>query len=420
LNFVNSFKLTQHHLFYKGLLKFKDDQRLFTIFSISLLKPEISYYKNGVLINPTKLLLVNADSVAPKEVCRIQRHESEDSDDDFIFGTVEVDNIDTQVQDVDPFVARNIPTCHFVKPSESENIFLRFDKSKTCFLMIKSHQFYDVQVALKAGVWSSTAIGNKVLESVYQEYVVNRGGNVYLFFSVNKSGHICAFAELVSSKISDVPDIWLEKQKYTGCFLVRFILVKSIPMNSFSHLKNCEGLPIRRCRDTDMIDFEEGMFMAKTCLDLYPTSSILLDNEQVDFKYIQYEAQNQYFPAEKAKSMEDEKEAKLQADDMQSKRSMITPTKTSKFEESKSDSSGKKTQGKLNSASKAYSPFKAVKSHIGLECLTFEDKAQVKKFFKCFRSCDSVDPSGENNVFGSSVFSFGYYSNRDYFGLYSG
>lgn len=264
---------------------------MLTLFAISLLRPEVRYYKNGVVINPTKLFASRKEEGEAKEVTKTCIHPKEESgsdsgsDEEFIIQPIRELKFEKLAGKDQPeaYLPRCVPTGHFVKPTETSNVFLKIEKGKTCFMMIKSHQFYDVQVALKAGVWSSTSHGNKILQAAYEEFVVKRGGNVYLFFSVNKSGHICAFAELVSSKLDSVPDIWLEKQKYTGCFLVRFLLVKNIPMNNFIDMVNEEGLPIKRCRDTDTIGFEEGMIMAKTCLEHFTASSLLLESPPVDF-----------------------------------------------------------------------------------------------------------------------------------------
>ena len=48
-------------------------------------------------------------------------------------------------------------------------------------------------------------------------------------------------------------------------------------MNNFKELKNLKGDPIRRCRDTSTIGFNEGMYMMKTCLELTTTSSIIFN-----------------------------------------------------------------------------------------------------------------------------------------------
>ena len=59
--------------------------------------------------------------------------------------------------------------------------------------------------------------------------------------------------------------------------------MKNVPMNTFSEMVNKEGLPIKRCRDTDTIGFDEGMIMTRACLEHFTASSLLLENPSVDF-----------------------------------------------------------------------------------------------------------------------------------------
>ena len=156
-----------------------------------------------------------------------RKKNSESDEDEFILGTMENLSLDKDTLPPEAFVPRNIPSCFFSKPNEANNIFLKIEPDNTQFVMIKSDNFYDVQIAIKIGMWSSTAYGNKSLSSLYQKYGPSSNGNIYLFFSVNGSGHICAVGEMKSDLLenNEVPKIWLEKHKYSGCFMVRFILV---------------------------------------------------------------------------------------------------------------------------------------------------------------------------------------------------
>lgn len=45
--------------------------------------------------------------------------------------------------------------------------------------------------------------------------------------------------------------------------MIRFLVVKEIPMNNFKHMTNAVGKEMRRSRDTDSIGFDEGVYMAK-------------------------------------------------------------------------------------------------------------------------------------------------------------
>lgn len=64
------------------------------------------------------------------------------------------------------------------------------------FFVIKSYTEEDVHKSLKYEIWSSTDPGNKRLDKAFRE---NGGrGPIYLFFSVNTSGHFCGMAEMLT------------------------------------------------------------------------------------------------------------------------------------------------------------------------------------------------------------------------------
>ena len=182
---MNKFRLTQHELFYRGIKLFGKDMRLLKLYSISLLSPEIRYYKNGILINPTKLFMNKRETTM---ICS-ETSKSKDleetkgtEDDEFIISTISKPKIDKDDLPPESFFPRNIPTCHFIRPNEANNIFMEMRKDRTCFVMIKSDNFHDVQVAISVGLWSSTAYGNISLSKIYQDYVKDNKGNAYLFF----------------------------------------------------------------------------------------------------------------------------------------------------------------------------------------------------------------------------------------------
>lgn len=300
---------------------------------------------------------------------------------------------------------------------------------KTLFMMIKSHQYYDIQMAIKAGVWSSTSHGNKVLEAAYEEYVNKRKGNIYLFFSVNKSGHICAFGELMSKKLDSVPDIWLEKQKYSGCFIIRFLQVKNVPMNNFADLHNSEGMPMKRCRDTDVIEYEEGMIMTRTIFDSVIVSSLLLDKNFVDFKTCELPDPKQTLISpsqgnQDSTRIKNEESKNNYLTPECSDQTFITPTKhQSKEEEKGCKYSTKKMRGELSSSSPAFSPTEKSRSNEKdgeSECSSTE---KLQQMFKTFRKSDITGSGNKGNnitkLLGKTVFSYGYYSNQDFLGIYN-
>lgn len=85
------------------------------------------------------------------------------------------------------------------------------------FFVIKSYSEDDIHRSIKYSVWTSTEHGNKRLDTAYRE---QRGKPVYLFFSVNGSGHFCGCARMCSD---------VDYTAITGIF---HALVYSLPLAS--------------------------------------------------------------------------------------------------------------------------------------------------------------------------------------------
>jgi len=64
------------------------------------------------------------------------------------------------------------------------------------FFVIKSYTEDDVHKSLKYEIWSSTDPGNKRLDKAFKDTAGR--GPIYLFFSVNASGHFCGMAEMLT------------------------------------------------------------------------------------------------------------------------------------------------------------------------------------------------------------------------------
>lgn len=106
--------------------------------------------------------------------------------------------------------------------------------------------------SLKYEIWSSTDPGNKRLDKAFKE---NAGrGPIYLFFSVNASGHFCGMAEmltpvssadmiykfrylhLIQVDHSRSSTVWAS-DKWKGVFNVRWIFVRDIPNATLRHIR---------------------------------------------------------------------------------------------------------------------------------------------------------------------------------------
>merc|ERR1719206_1481370 len=64
------------------------------------------------------------------------------------------------------------------------------------FFVVKSYSEDDIHRSIKYEIWCSTEHGNKRLDSAFRER--DGRGPVFLFFSVNGSGHFCGMAQMLN------------------------------------------------------------------------------------------------------------------------------------------------------------------------------------------------------------------------------
>nr|ACI90367.1 YTH domain family member 1-like protein [Philodina roseola] len=149
------------------------------------------------------------------------------------------------------------------------------------FFVIKSYSEDDVHRSIKYNIWCSTEHGNKRLDAAFRER--EGKGPIYLFYSVNASGHFCGMAEMMSPvNYDEQTDIWQMSNKWQGKFEVKWIYVKDVPNQQFRHirLENNENKPVTNSRDTQEIPYEKGKLMLKT-LHMYQGKTSIFD----DFSY---------------------------------------------------------------------------------------------------------------------------------------
>ena len=91
------------------------------------------------------------------------------------------------------------------------------------FFVLKSYSEDDVHRSIKYAIWCSTEHGNKRLDSAFRER--DSRGPVFLFFSVNGSGHFCGMAEMMSClDYSSSAGVWAQdkwKGKRRTCSLFK-------------------------------------------------------------------------------------------------------------------------------------------------------------------------------------------------------
>ncbi|KAG8487061.1 hypothetical protein CXB51_020689 [Gossypium anomalum] len=165
------------------------------------------------------------------------------------------------------------------------------------FFVIKSYSEDDVHKSIKYNVWASTPNGNRKLDAAFCEAKEKPDGcPIFLLFSVNTSGQFVGLAEMVGAvDFNKTVEYW-QQDKWTGCFPVKWHIVKDVPNTSLRHitLKNNENKPVTNSRDTQEVNFEQGMQILKIFKD-HSSKTCILD----DFEF--YEARQKIIQERKAK-----------------------------------------------------------------------------------------------------------------------
>ena len=139
-----------------------------------------------------------------------------------------------------------------------------FDCKNARFFVIKSFSEDDIHRSIKYEIWCSTDHGNKRLDSAFKE---RQGkGSIYLFFSVNGSGHFCGIAQMLTDVNYNTAgeSVWVQ-DKFKGQFKVRWVYVKDVPNGQLRHirLENNENKPVTNSRDTQEVPPEKGRQVLK-------------------------------------------------------------------------------------------------------------------------------------------------------------
>lgn len=146
------------------------------------------------------------------------------------------------------------------------------------FFVIKSYSEDDIHRSIKYEIWCSTEHGNKRLDSAYRERE-REGGCVYLYFSVNGSGHFCGMARMISAvDYNSNSSVWLQ-DKWKGQFRVRWVYVKDVPNVQLRHIKleNNENKPVTNSRDTQEVPHPKGLQVLRIMHCYCHTTSIFDD-----------------------------------------------------------------------------------------------------------------------------------------------
>lgn len=104
-------------------------------------------------------------------------------------------------------------------------------------------------------------------------------GVIYLFFSVNSSGHFCGVAQMITPvDYSSNSSVW-SQDKWKGSFRVKWIYVKDVPNTQLRHirLENNENKPVTNSRDTQEVPNGHGIQILKIVHSFKHTTSIFDD-----------------------------------------------------------------------------------------------------------------------------------------------
>ena len=101
------------------------------------------------------------------------------------------------------------------------------------FFVMKSYSEDNIHRSFIYSAWCSTENGNKKLDAAFKS--LNGKGPVYLFSSVNASGHFCGLAE-TRTALDYSTQAGLLQDKWKGRFDFKWILIKDMPNPTFRHI----------------------------------------------------------------------------------------------------------------------------------------------------------------------------------------
>ncbi|KAH9424481.1 YTH domain-containing protein 2 [Dermatophagoides pteronyssinus] len=177
--------------------------------------------------------------------------EPEDDDDD-----VDDDENETNANDIDGLAYALLQKLRLENNYNPKEFDVNLRQAR--FFIIKSYSEDDIHRSIKYSIWCSTEHGNKRLDNAFRQQ--EDKGPIYLFFSVNRSGHFCGVAQMMSYVDYDaLAGVW-SQDKWKGQFKVKWIYVKDVPNDELRHitLENNENKPVTNSRDTQEVPYEQG------------------------------------------------------------------------------------------------------------------------------------------------------------------
>ncbi|KAI9571394.1 YT521-B-like domain-containing protein [Boletus coccyginus] len=201
-------------------------------------------------------------------------------------GQMQQSQSDNNLQSLGGFLSSpvDLPTLVATKGYNPQHFDIRPQFAR--YFVIKSYTEDDVHKSLKYEIWSSTDPGNKRLDKAFKECAGR--GPIYLFFSVNASGHFCGMAEMLTPvDYTRSSTVWAS-DKWKGVFKVRWVFVRDIPNANLRHIRlnnTAERKPVTNSRDTQELMPDAGQEMLRI-FHTHPARTSLLQ----DFAFYELQA----------------------------------------------------------------------------------------------------------------------------------
>eukprot|EP00828_Plagiopyla_frontata_P040278 TRINITY_DN541_c0_g1_i4.p1 TRINITY_DN541_c0_g1~~TRINITY_DN541_c0_g1_i4.p1 ORF type:complete len:344 (-),score=44.78 TRINITY_DN541_c0_g1_i4:149-1180(-) len=150
-----------------------------------------------------------------------------------------------------------------------------------CFI-IRSNNDDDVHKAIKYGIWTSTQRNIDKLNEVFQECKSTKT-EIFLFFSVVKSGQFEGVAKLISHVQPINFPYWWQAGKWRSLVKIEWLFIKDVAYQKFQGILNKEGQPITHSRDGSELDWlSNGQKMMQAFVQASNDNTILHDFEELD------------------------------------------------------------------------------------------------------------------------------------------
>ncbi|GAV05251.1 hypothetical protein RvY_15414 [Ramazzottius varieornatus] len=153
-----------------------------------------------------------------------------------------------------------------------ETADLSFNNAR--FFVLKPGSEQEIFESVLSSTWSSSSYGNEVLGTAYNS---QKGASLFLFFSINGSGHFCGMAEIVSPLCYTATNDPFAGERKRCQFKIKWIFIKDIPNASLRHITiESNGIKsVVNSKDATEVSPTEAAKMAKVFQSCASHTSVL-------------------------------------------------------------------------------------------------------------------------------------------------